>query len=78
MRFAWISALKDLRRLRREPVTLLTWIAIPSFLAVVITLVFGPRGAQPHGTLLHRRQRPWDRIHDARERFRPGRSWGRC
>jgi ABC-type multidrug transport system permease subunit len=52
MRFAWISALKDLRRLRREPVTLLTWIAIPTFVAVLLTLVFGPGGAQPHGTLL--------------------------
>ena len=52
MRFAWISAWKDLLRLRREPVTLLTWIAIPSFIAVVTTLVFGPGGAQPHGTLL--------------------------
>jgi ABC-2 type transport system permease protein len=43
---------KDLRRLRREPVTLLTWLAIPTFLVVILTLVFGPRGAQPHGTLL--------------------------
>ena len=31
MRFVWISALKDLRRLRREPVTMLTWLAIPDF-----------------------------------------------
>jgi len=52
MRFVWISALKDLRRLRREPVALLTWLAIPTFVAVLVTLVFGPRGAQPHGTLL--------------------------
>jgi ABC-type multidrug transport system permease subunit len=52
MRFIWISALKDLRRLRREPVTLITWVAIPTFVAVIITLVFGPKGAQPHGTLL--------------------------
>jgi ABC-type multidrug transport system permease subunit len=52
MRFIWISALKDLRRLRREPVTLITWFAIPTFLVVILTLVFGPRGAQPHGTLL--------------------------
>lgn len=52
MRFAWISAWKDLLRVRREPVTILTWIAIPSFLAVILTLVFGPGGAQPHGTLL--------------------------
>lgn len=52
MRFIWISALKDLRRLRREPVTVLTWLAIPTFLVMILTLVFGPRGAGPHGTLL--------------------------
>ena len=52
MRFVWISALKDLRRLRREPVTLAAWIAIPTFLVVILTLVFGPRGSGPHGTLL--------------------------
>jgi ABC-type multidrug transport system permease subunit len=52
MRFLWISALKDLRRHRREPITILTWLAIPTFVAVILTLVFGPRGGQPHGTLL--------------------------
>ena len=52
MRFVWISALKDLRRLRREPVTILTWLAIPTFVAVILTLVFGPRGSGPHGRLL--------------------------
>jgi ABC-type Na+ efflux pump permease subunit len=52
MRFVWISALKDLRRLRREPVTILTWLAIPTFLAVILTLVFGPKGSGPHGKLL--------------------------
>lgn len=52
MRFVWISALKDLRRLRREPVAVLTWLAIPSFISIILTLVFGPGGAQPHGTVL--------------------------
>ena len=52
MRFVWISALKDLRRLRREPVTLLTWLGIPTFIAVILTLIFGPGEARPHGTLL--------------------------
>jgi len=52
MRFIWITALKDLRRLRREPIALLTWLAIPSFVSVILTLVFGPGGAQPHGTVL--------------------------
>jgi ABC-type multidrug transport system permease subunit len=52
MPFLWISALKDLRRLRREPTTLLTWLAIPAFLVIILTLVFGPRGSGPHGALL--------------------------
>jgi len=52
MRFVWISALKDLRRFRREPVTLLTWLAIPTFIAVILTVIFGPRDTRPHGTLL--------------------------
>jgi len=52
MRFVWISALKDLRRLRREPVALLTWLAIPTFVVVILTLVFGPGGSGPHGKLL--------------------------
>ncbi len=52
MRFVLISALKDLRRFRREPVALLTWLAIPTFVSIILTLVFGPGGAQPHGTLL--------------------------
>jgi ABC-2 type transport system permease protein len=52
MRFIWTSALKDLRRLRREPVTLLTWLGIPTFVAVILTVIFGPGEARPHGTLL--------------------------
>ena len=52
MHFLWISAIKDLRRLRREPVTILTWLAIPMFIAVILTLVFGPGGARPNGKLL--------------------------
>jgi len=52
MRFVWISALKDLRRLRRDPLTLLTWLGIPTFVAVILTLIFGPGETRPHGTLL--------------------------
>jgi ABC-type multidrug transport system permease subunit len=52
MRFIWISAVKDLRRLRREPVTLLTWLGIPTFVAVILTVIFGPGEARPHGALL--------------------------
>jgi ABC-type Na+ efflux pump permease subunit len=52
MRFLWISAVKDLLRLRREPVTLLTWIGVPSLTAILLVVVFGSGEARPHGTLL--------------------------
>ena len=52
MRFVWISTLKDLRRIRREPVTLLVWLGIPIFIAVILTVIFGPSDVRPHGTLL--------------------------
>lgn len=52
MRFVLTSALKDLRRFRREPVTLLVWLAIPTFICVILTVIFGPGETRPHGTLL--------------------------
>ncbi|HYL77256.1 MAG TPA: ABC transporter permease [Bryobacteraceae bacterium] len=52
MRFVWISTLKDLRRIRRDPVTLLVWLGIPIFVAAILTVIFGPNEARPHGTLL--------------------------
>src|SRR6266404_6072840 len=52
MRFLWISAIKDLLRLRREPITLLTWIGVPSLTAILLVVVFGSSEARPHGTLL--------------------------
>jgi hypothetical protein len=51
MRFAAASALKDLRRLRRDPWSLALRIGIPLFLAVILNLVFGREGAKPHGHL---------------------------
>jgi ABC-type multidrug transport system permease subunit len=52
MRFLWISAVKDLLRLRREPVTLLTWVGVPSLIAILLVVIFGRGEARPHGTLL--------------------------
>jgi len=52
MRFLWLCAVKDLRRLRREPVTLLTWIGVPSLVAILLVVIFGRGEARPHGTLL--------------------------
>jgi len=52
MRFLWISAVKDLLRLRREPITLLTWIGVPSLIAILLVVIFGRGEARPHGILL--------------------------
>ena len=52
VRFIWISTVKDLRRLRRDPVSLATWIAIPLVLAVLMNMVFGGGDATPQGLLL--------------------------
>ena len=52
MRFLWISTVKDLRRLRRDPISLAMWIAIPLVLAVLMNMVFGGGEATPQGLLL--------------------------
>ena len=52
MRFTLISARKDLSRLGRDPLALLTALGIPLVLVALITLVFGGRGATPQGKLL--------------------------
>jgi ABC-2 type transport system permease protein len=52
MRFIWKSAVKDLRRLRREPATLIIWLGVPTFIALILTLVFGRGAARPQGELL--------------------------
>jgi len=51
MGFVWISALKDFRRLRRDPFSVAAFLAIPLMLAVLMNLVFG-REATPQGRLL--------------------------
>ncbi len=52
MRFVFTSAGKDLRRIRREPVTILTWLGIPTFIAVILVVIFGRGDARPNGKLL--------------------------
>lgn len=52
LRFLWIGTVKDLRRLRRDPVSFVLWIAIPLVLAVLMTMVFGGGDATPQGLLL--------------------------
>jgi len=52
VRFALISALKDLRRLRRDPVALGLWIGIPLFIVLLMYAMFGRGETKPQGRLL--------------------------
>jgi len=53
VRTVWISALKDLRRMRRDPTALAVWVGMPVLVSVLLFLVFGSRGeAKPQGRLL--------------------------
>jgi ABC-2 type transport system permease protein len=54
MRFVWITAVKDLRILRRDPFSVLSWVGIPLCIGLLINLVFGGSGgeAKPQGVLL--------------------------
>ena len=48
----WICALKDLRRLRRDPAALLMWLGIPLFLVSIMSAFFGKESPKPRGLLL--------------------------
>jgi ABC-2 type transport system permease protein len=52
MRFLLISALKDLRRLRHEPLALATWIGTPLLVGVMLVAFFGREQPQPQGLVL--------------------------
>jgi ABC-type multidrug transport system permease subunit len=52
MRFVWATALKDLRKLRHDPLALTTWLAIPLVLAVMMHVLFGRNAPLPQGRLL--------------------------
>jgi len=52
MRFILTSAVKDLRRIRRDPVMLLTWLGIPTLVALLLVVIFGRGDARPNGKLL--------------------------
>jgi ABC-type multidrug transport system permease subunit len=52
MGFLLTAVTKDLRRLRRDPLALATWLGIPLVLVTLITLVFGGGQATPQGRLL--------------------------
>ncbi|MDQ7005707.1 MAG: ABC transporter permease [Acidobacteriota bacterium] len=53
MRFAWITALKELRRRLRDPVTFLLWLAIPLLVCLLLGLAFGSRGGTAPGPRVH-------------------------
>jgi ABC-type multidrug transport system permease subunit len=52
MRFLWIAVRKDWCRVRRDPFSLATSLAIPLILAVMMSLVFGRGQTVPQGRLL--------------------------
>ncbi len=52
MRAVWLSAWKDLLRLRRDPGALALWVGIPLFVVVLMWVLFGRSGAAPRGRLL--------------------------
>lgn len=52
MRFTWICAVKDLRRLWRDPAALIVWVGMPLLAAVLMYVVFGTGGVTPRGHLL--------------------------
>jgi ABC transporter DrrB family efflux protein len=52
MRYVWVAACKDLRRLRRDPVSLALWLGIPLFVLLLMYALFGRGEARPQGRLL--------------------------
>lgn len=53
MGFVWITALKDLRRYWRQPLTLAIWVGIPLLVGVLMIGLFGGReGPRPQAHLL--------------------------
>ncbi len=52
MRFVLASARKDLRRIGRDRIALLSWLGIPVFIGVLMTALFGRGSVTPQGRLL--------------------------
>ncbi len=52
MRFILLSALKDLRRIRREPLALATWLGTPLLVALLLVSLFGRAEPKPQGLIL--------------------------
>jgi ABC-2 type transport system permease protein len=52
MRFVLISALKDFRRMRRDPLALATWIGGPLLIALLLVAFFGREQPKPQGLVM--------------------------
>ena len=52
MRFIFLSALKDLRRMRHDPLTLATWIGTPVLVSLLLVAFFGHEQPKPQGLVL--------------------------
>lgn len=52
MRFVLLSALKDLRRMRRDPMALAAWIGSPLLLALLLVAFFGHKQPKPQGLVM--------------------------
>jgi ABC-2 type transport system permease protein len=52
MRFVFLSALKDLRRIRRDPMTLVAWIGSLLLIALLLVAIFGHEPPKPQGLVM--------------------------
>jgi ABC-type uncharacterized transport system permease subunit len=52
MHFVLISALKDLRRMRRDPMALIAWIGGPLLIALLLVAFFGHEDPKPQGIVM--------------------------
>jgi len=52
MRFVFLSALKDLRRMRRDPMALAAWIGSPLLIALLLVAFFGHKQPKPQGLVM--------------------------
>jgi ABC-type multidrug transport system permease subunit len=52
MHFLFLSAIKDLRRMRREPLALVTWIGTPLLVSLMLVAFFGHEQPKPQGLVM--------------------------
>ena len=52
MRFVFLSAIKDFRRMRRDPLALATWFGIPLLVSLMLVAFFGREQPKPHGLVM--------------------------